>query len=135
MRDEHYVYAGRSFLLLTIPHPKLGYHLHGTALATDWAEALRNRHREILTVLRRERNDADWTALVTQTILQTNRIRFPPLADEQLDHEIQLVSDSEIMRYLASVRARTRDEVEVLHRNRLNSAELVPGLGFSLMGT
>jgi len=39
-------------------------------------------------------------------------------------------SDAEVMRYLDNGRARTREEVEKLHRGRLEAARRVPGLGF-----
>ncbi|HEX5598049.1 MAG TPA: GNAT family N-acetyltransferase [Micromonosporaceae bacterium] len=67
---------------------------------------------------------------MSQATLQTDRIRLVPLSDEHLDHEIELDSDPEVMRYLGNGRARTREEVEVLHRRRLAAANRVPGLGF-----
>ena len=65
-----------------------------------------------------------------QPTLQTTRIRLAPLSEEHLEHEIELDSDPEVMRYLGNGRARTRAEVEVLHRRRLAAADRVPGLGF-----
>ncbi|MFD9548336.1 GNAT family N-acetyltransferase [Nocardia salmonicida] len=53
-----------------------------------------------------------------------------PLSDEHFDYEAQLDGDPEVMRYLGTGRARSRDEVEVLHRRRLAVAGRVPGLGF-----
>ncbi|MCX6498116.1 MAG: GNAT family N-acetyltransferase [Arthrobacter sp.] len=67
---------------------------------------------------------------MTQSTLQSSRIKLVPLTDEHLEHEVELDSDPEVMRYLGSGCARTRAEVEELHRNRLLAAELVPGLGF-----
>ena len=64
-----------------------------------------------------------------QAVLQSRRIRLVPLAEEHLEFEVQLDSDPEVMRYLTG-RARTRAEVEVLHRRRLAAAHRVPGLGF-----
>lgn len=63
-------------------------------------------------------------------MLQTARLRLIPLSEEHLEHEIELDSDPEVMRYLGSGRARTREEVEPLHRARLAVAGRVPGLGF-----
>ncbi|WP_411267431.1 GNAT family N-acetyltransferase [Actinoplanes sp. KI2] len=63
-------------------------------------------------------------------MLQTSRIRLVPLSDEHLKHEIELDSDPEVMRYLGNGCARTREEVEVLHRGRLATGSRVPGLGF-----
>ena len=65
-----------------------------------------------------------------QATLQTDRIRLVPLSDEHLEHEVELDSDPEVMRYLGNGCARTREEVEVLHRHRLATASRVPGLGF-----
>ncbi|TYB96515.1 GNAT family N-acetyltransferase [Micromonospora sp. WP24] len=63
-----------------------------------------------------------------QATLHTARIRLVPLADEHLDHEVELDADPEVMRYLGP--PRTRAEVEVLHGRRLAAARRVPGLGF-----
>ncbi|WP_460869782.1 GNAT family N-acetyltransferase [Nocardioides pakistanensis] len=63
-------------------------------------------------------------------MLHTRRIRLVPLADEHLEHEIELDSDPEVLRYLGSGRARTREEVEQLHESRLAVAARAPGLGF-----
>lgn len=65
-----------------------------------------------------------------QATLQTERIRLVPLAEEHLEHEVELDSDPEVMRYLGSGRPRTRQEVEALHKRRLATARSVPGLGF-----
>lgn len=65
-----------------------------------------------------------------QATLQTARLRLVPLSDEHLEHEVELDSDPEVMRYLGSGQARTREEVEDLHRHRLATAQRVPGLGF-----
>jgi RimJ/RimL family protein N-acetyltransferase len=64
-----------------------------------------------------------------QAILQTSRIRLVPLADEHLEHEVELDADAEVMRFL-NHGPRTRAEVEDLHKRRLAAAEQVPGLGF-----
>lgn len=66
---------------------------------------------------------------MTQATLTTDRIRLVPLADEHLEHEVELDSDPEVMRYLTG-RARTRQEVEDLHLRRLATAGRMPGLGF-----
>ncbi len=65
-----------------------------------------------------------------QATLLTERILLVPLADGHLEHEVELDSDPMVMRYLGDGRARTRAEVEMLHRRRLTVARLVPGLGF-----
>lgn len=64
-----------------------------------------------------------------QAILRTPRLELIPLADEHLEHEVELDSDPEVMRYLTG-RARSRAEVEALHRDRLAVAWVRPGLGF-----
>jgi RimJ/RimL family protein N-acetyltransferase len=65
-----------------------------------------------------------------QATLHSPRITLAPLSDEHLEYEIELDSDPEVMRYLGNGKARTRSEVEQLHRERLAVATLVPGLGF-----
>ena len=67
---------------------------------------------------------------MSQATLRTSRITLVPLADEHLEHEIELDADPEVMRYLGTGRARTREEVEELHRARMAVATRVPGLGF-----
>lgn len=67
---------------------------------------------------------------MTQAALQTDRIRLVPLSEEHLEYEVELDSDPEVMRYLGSGRARTREEVEALHPGRLAVAQRAPGLGF-----
>ncbi|GAB3156272.1 GNAT family N-acetyltransferase [Microbispora hainanensis] len=66
---------------------------------------------------------------MSQPILQTDRITLVPLSDDHLEHEIELDADPEVMRYLTG-RARTREEVEALHRQRLAAAHSAAGLGF-----
>ncbi|MDT5023820.1 MAG: hypothetical protein QOE61_246 [Micromonosporaceae bacterium] len=68
-------------------------------------------------------------AVMSQATLETGRIRLVPLSNEHLEHEVELDSDPEVMRYLTG-RARTREEVEAIHRQRLAAADIVPGLGF-----
>lgn len=65
-----------------------------------------------------------------QSPLHTGRIRLVPLSDEHLEHEVDLDSDPEVMRYLGNGRARTPEQVETLHQARLAAARRVPGLGF-----
>jgi RimJ/RimL family protein N-acetyltransferase len=65
-----------------------------------------------------------------QATLHSPRITLVPLSDEHLEYEVELDSDPEVMRYLGNGKARTREEVEQLHRERLAVATLVPGLGF-----
>lgn len=67
---------------------------------------------------------------MAQATLWTSRIRLVPLSDEHLEYEVELDADPEVMRYLGDGRARTRQEVEILHRRRLDAATRVPGLGF-----
>jgi len=67
---------------------------------------------------------------MSQATLQTERLRLVPLSDEHLENEIELDADPEVMRYLGAGRARTRDEVEELHRHRLGAGQQVSGLGF-----
>ena len=65
-----------------------------------------------------------------QVTLRTDRIQLVPLADEHLEAEIELDADPEVMHYLGNGKARTREQVEQLHVERLAIAERVPGLGF-----
>ena len=65
-----------------------------------------------------------------QATLRTDRIRLVPLSEEHLEHEVELDSDPEVMRYLGNGLARTRGEVEEAHRRRLAVATHAPGLGF-----
>lgn len=65
---------------------------------------------------------------MSQATLRTDRIRLVPLSDDHLEHEIELDSDPEVMRYLGGTR--TPEEVETWHRRRLAAADRVPGLGF-----
>ncbi|MEV0146509.1 MULTISPECIES: GNAT family N-acetyltransferase [unclassified Nonomuraea] len=67
---------------------------------------------------------------MSQAKLRTDRIELVPLSDEHLEHEIELDADPEVMRYLGNGRARSREEVEVLHGQRLAVAGRVAGLGF-----
>ncbi|GAA1000791.1 GNAT family N-acetyltransferase [Acrocarpospora macrocephala] len=67
---------------------------------------------------------------MAQTTLRSSRILLVPLADEHLEHEVELDADPEVMRYLGDGRPRTRETVELLHRQRLAVADYVPGLGF-----
>ncbi|MEO3872456.1 GNAT family N-acetyltransferase [Nonomuraea sp. B12E4] len=67
---------------------------------------------------------------MSQAILRSDRIKLVPLSDEHLEHEIELDADPEVMRYLGNGCARTREEVEALHRQRLAVASRVAGLGF-----
>jgi RimJ/RimL family protein N-acetyltransferase len=66
---------------------------------------------------------------MSQATLRTRRIRLFPLSEEHLEYEVELDSDPEVMRYLEG-RARTREEVEVVHRRRIAAGRRVPGLGF-----
>ena len=46
-----------------------------------------------------------------QRTLRTPRLVLVPLTEEHLEHEVELDSDPEVMRYLGSGTARTRAEV------------------------
>jgi RimJ/RimL family protein N-acetyltransferase len=63
-----------------------------------------------------------------QVTLRTTRLDLVPLGHEHLEHEVELDSDPEVLRYLSG-RARTPSEVEQLHRKRLARADEVDGLG------
>lgn len=65
-----------------------------------------------------------------QSMLTTERLSLVPLSELHLEHEVELDSDPEVMRFLGAGRARTRSEVEDLHRHRLSAGQRVPGLGF-----
>ncbi len=65
---------------------------------------------------------------MAQVALSTTRLDLVPLSDDHLEHEVELDSDPEVLRYLWG-RARTRPEVEEAHRQRLAHAERVEGLG------
>src|SRR3954470_8626555 len=69
-------------------------------------------------------------AITGQATLHTRRLILVPLAEEHLEHEVELDSDPEVMRYLGNGTARDRAHVERFHGYRLAAAELVPGLGF-----
>lgn len=69
-------------------------------------------------------------SVMAQATLRTPRIQLAPLSEQHLDYEVELDADPEVMRYLGNGRARTRQEVEVLHRQRLAAATRIPGLGF-----
>ena len=63
-----------------------------------------------------------------QPVLRTARLDLVPLADEHLDLEVELDSDAEVVRFLWG-RARTPEEVERDHHQRLLRARVVDGLG------
>jgi RimJ/RimL family protein N-acetyltransferase len=67
---------------------------------------------------------------MSQATLWTQRIQLVPLSEEHLEYEVELDADPEVMRYLGNGRARGRQEVETIHRQRLAVATRVPGLGF-----
>ena len=66
---------------------------------------------------------------VPQKTLFTDRMTLLPLGDEHLEHEVELDSDPEVMRYLTGA-GRTREQVIRAHQMRLSTAEPVQGLGF-----
>ncbi len=63
-----------------------------------------------------------------QSSLRTARLDLLPLSDDHLEHEVELDSDPEVLRYLFG-RGRTRAEVEQVHVGRLARAAEVDGLG------
>ena len=67
---------------------------------------------------------------MSQVTLHTCRIRLVPLSEEHLEHEVDLDSDPEVMRYLGNGRARSREEVQEHHCRRVAISGRVPGLGF-----
>jgi RimJ/RimL family protein N-acetyltransferase len=67
---------------------------------------------------------------MSQSTLRSLRIMFAPSSEEHLEHEVELDASPEVMRYLGNGKARTREEVEQHHRDRLAVGTRVPGLGF-----
>lgn len=67
---------------------------------------------------------------MAQAVLHTTRIALVPLSDEHLEHEVELDSDPDVMRYLDSGKPRSREDIEEAHRRRIALARRVPGLGF-----
>jgi RimJ/RimL family protein N-acetyltransferase len=65
---------------------------------------------------------------VTQRTLRTDRLILVPLSDEHLEHEVELDSDAEVLRYLSG-RPGTREEVERSHRFRMAQGRQIEGLG------
>lgn len=63
-----------------------------------------------------------------QPPLRTARMDLVPLADEHLELEVELDSDAEVLRFLWG-RARTREEVELNHHQRVLRGRVVDGLG------
>ncbi len=64
-----------------------------------------------------------------QPILTTERLVLVPLTDDHLEHEVELDSDPEVLRYIWG-RARTPDEVAQSHATRMALGGKVDGLGF-----
>jgi RimJ/RimL family protein N-acetyltransferase len=65
---------------------------------------------------------------MAQATLTTSRLLMVPLAPEHLEHEVELDSDPEVMRYLAHGPS-SRETTERNHRRRLETARRAPGLG------
>ena len=63
-----------------------------------------------------------------QPILRTERLVLVPLADRHLEHEVELDSDPEVLRYIFG-RARSREEVVAAHAERMALGRKVDGLG------
>ncbi|MEW2524193.1 GNAT family N-acetyltransferase [Streptomyces sp. NPDC047071] len=66
---------------------------------------------------------------MSQVILRTERVELVPLSDEHVEHQIELDSDPEVMRYLGGVRSREQ-VVEKAHRAALADAKRAEGLGY-----
>ncbi len=64
-----------------------------------------------------------------QPVLTTERLVLVPLTDDHLDLEVELDSDSEVLRYIWG-RARTPEEVAGSHATRMALGGKVDGLGF-----
>jgi len=62
--------------------------------------------------------------------LFTRRLQLVPLSDAHLEHEIELDSDPEVVRFVGNGKPRSREEVEHLHRGRMARGLDVSGLGF-----
>ncbi|MCE0536315.1 GNAT family N-acetyltransferase [Kineosporia rhizophila] len=65
-----------------------------------------------------------------QAPLSTARLLLTPLAPEHLDHEIELDTDPQVMRYLFNGRPRPRADIVEAHHRRLVVAQDHPGLGY-----
>ena len=65
-----------------------------------------------------------------QATLRTARIELIPLSEGHLDHEVELDSDAEVMRYLGDGEPRGHAQVQESHRRMLAIPEHSPGLGF-----
>ncbi|MGH3433795.1 MAG: GNAT family N-acetyltransferase [Thermocrispum sp.] len=63
-----------------------------------------------------------------QATLRTDRLELVPLAEDHLEHEVELDSDPEVLRYLLP-RPRTREQVVTQHAWRVAQAGVVDGLG------
>jgi hypothetical protein len=59
--------------------------------------------------------------------LRTRRLLLVPLAEDHIEHEIDLDSDPEVMRYLGNGKPATREQVVQAHQERLAVGDLVPG--------
>lgn len=67
---------------------------------------------------------------MSQAVLHSRRITLVPLSDEHLDHEVELDSDPDVMRYLGNGKPRIRAEIEHDHQRRIAAAARVSGQGF-----
>ena len=67
---------------------------------------------------------------MVQARLRTRRLLLVPLAEDHIEHEIDLDSDPEVMRYLGNGKPATREQVVQAHQERLAVGDLVPCLGF-----
>ncbi|KAK1751779.1 GNAT family N-acetyltransferase [Echria macrotheca] len=65
-----------------------------------------------------------------QATIWTDRLCLVPLSDDHLEHEIQLDSDPDVVKYIGNGRPRSRSVVERLHQERMAAAKLAHGQGF-----
>ena len=65
-----------------------------------------------------------------QATLRTARIELIPLSEGHLEHEVELDSDAEVMRYLGDGQPRGRAQVQESHLRMLGIPGVWPGLGF-----
>lgn len=67
---------------------------------------------------------------VSRPTLLTERLRLVPLSDDHLKHEIRLDSDPEVVRFVGNGKPRSQEQIENLHRGRMEEGIQVRGLGF-----
>ncbi|GAB3270419.1 GNAT family N-acetyltransferase [Kineosporia babensis] len=67
---------------------------------------------------------------MAQATLTTSRLLLAPLAPEHLNHEIELDSDPQVMRFLFNGHPRPRADIVESHHRRLAVPKEHPGLGY-----